>query len=174
MNHPPIEGTHDHCITHAHPVNQSTARDNVLIQPHTSNEGHGKRRDIMVTNMTSKQRPRDSETSPVRQRWDSPILIDNKHDPAPCRTHHGRGLDTLGASSRSPELQPVNLQDCDPCDKLVTHQLVYEQGHSPSQSVASIQTQRSLMPLGARRDHLHHSQVQLLLQALLLMCCFRC
>ena len=28
------------------------------------------------------------------QQWDSPILIDNKHDPAPCRTHHGRDLDT--------------------------------------------------------------------------------
>ena len=27
------------------------------------------------------------------QRWDSPILIDNKHNPAPCRTHHGRDLD---------------------------------------------------------------------------------
>ena len=93
MNHPPIEGTHDHGITHAHPVNQSTARDNVLIQPHTSNEGRGKRRDIMATNKTSKQRSRDSEASPVRQQWDSPILIDNKHDPAPCRTHHGQGLD---------------------------------------------------------------------------------
>ena len=29
------------------------------------------------------------------QRWDSPILIDDEHNLAPCRTHHGRDLDRL-------------------------------------------------------------------------------
>ena len=101
MIHPLIEGTHDHGITYVHPVNQSTARDNVLIQPHTSNEGHGERQDITATNKTSKQRPHDSEASPVKQGWDSPILIDDKHDPAPCRTHHGRGLDITHVSFSS-------------------------------------------------------------------------
>ena len=36
MNHPPTEETHDHGITRAHPVSQSTTTDNVLIQPHAS------------------------------------------------------------------------------------------------------------------------------------------
>ena len=46
MNHPPIEGTHDHSITRAHPVNQSTTIDNVLVQPYASNEGRGGWQDI--------------------------------------------------------------------------------------------------------------------------------
>ena len=29
------------------------------------------------------------------QRWDSPILIDDKHDLAPCRTHHGQDLNNI-------------------------------------------------------------------------------
>ena len=36
------------------------------------------------------------------QQWDSPILIDDEHDPAPCRTHHGRDLDTRAASVPRP------------------------------------------------------------------------
>src|SRR6202020_527683 len=78
MNHPPTEGTHDHGITHAHPVNQSTTRDNVLVQPQYINEGRGERQDITATNKTSKQRPHDCETSPMKQQRDSPILIDDK------------------------------------------------------------------------------------------------
>src|ERR1700727_511909 len=78
MNHPPTEGTHDHGITHAHPVNQSTTRGNVLVQPQYINESRGERRDITATNKTRKQRPHDHKASPVIQRWDSPILIDDK------------------------------------------------------------------------------------------------
>ena len=36
MSHSLIEGTHDHGITHAHSVSQSTTTDNVLVQPQTS------------------------------------------------------------------------------------------------------------------------------------------
>ena len=55
MNHLPIEGTHDHSITCVHSVNQLTARDNVLIQLHASNEGRGERQDITVDDKTSKR-----------------------------------------------------------------------------------------------------------------------
>ena len=78
--------------TCTHPVYQLTARDNVLIQPHTSNEGRGELQDITADNKTSKRRPCDHEASPVTQRWDSPILIIDKHNSASCRTHHGWGF----------------------------------------------------------------------------------
>ena len=84
-------------------VNQLTARDNILIQPHASNEGHGERRDITADNEMSKQRSCNSEASPVTQQWDSPILITDKHNPAPCRTHHGRDLDMTAVLSLLPE-----------------------------------------------------------------------
>ena len=110
MSHSPIEGTHDHDITRAQSVSQSTTTDNVLVQPQYINEGRGERRDITVTNKTSKQRPRDHEASPVMQRWDSPTLIDDKHDPAPCRTHHGRDLDTCIRQSVNQEQGNVLIQ----------------------------------------------------------------
>ena len=94
MSHSPAEKTHDQGINmHIH---QSVNREqgNVLIQPHASNEGCGERRVITTDNKTSKQRPHDREASPVIQRGDSLVLITDKRNLAPCRTHHGWDLNT--------------------------------------------------------------------------------
>ena len=94
MSHSPAERTRDQGINMC--IHQSVNREqgNILIQPHASNEGCGEQRDITTDNKTSKQRPHDCEASPVIQRGDSPILITDKCHPAPCRTHHGRDLNS--------------------------------------------------------------------------------
>ena len=84
---------------HTQSVNQST-RQCTNTTP-CINKGCGKWQNITEHNKTSKCRPHDCETSSMKQQWDSPILIDVS-DPAPCRTHHGRDLNTTTVSFSKP------------------------------------------------------------------------
>ena len=64
-------------------------------------EGCGKQQDIMRHNKMSKHRPHDHETNPVKQQWDSLILM-TISDPAPWRTHCGRDLNMSHVSYSCP------------------------------------------------------------------------